>query len=304
MSREVRRVPLDFNWPLNKVWSGYLFPERFAETPCPDCQSKGYSAFARALMDLWHGYVPFDPAWTGSARLDANTPAVRVFAERNVNRSPAYYGSGEEAIVREARRLAKLWNGMWCHHLTQDDVQALVDDGRLRDFTHTRGADGWEKIEPRVAPTAAEVNAWSLSGFGHDAINRYVVVKARCKAAGQPVVCATCSGHGSLEKWRCQRSRAERWEETPPPSGDGWQLWETVSEGSPITPVFATREELVNHLCSPANRRPLTRDEAEGLVDAGWVPSGIGNSLGFVTGEQSQGKFAAVVLGLTERGDA
>lgn len=29
-----------------------------------------------------------------------------------------------------------------------------------------------------------------------------------------------------------------------PPKGDGFQLWETVSEGGPISPVFKTPEEL------------------------------------------------------------
>jgi hypothetical protein len=34
----------------------------------------------------------------------------------------------------------------------------------------------------------------------------------------------------------------------PVPEGDGWQMWETVSEGSPISPVFATPEELARWL--------------------------------------------------------
>lgn len=29
-----------------------------------------------------------------------------------------------------------------------------------------------------------------------------------------------------------------------PPEGDGYQLWETTSEGSPVSPVFKTVEEL------------------------------------------------------------
>jgi hypothetical protein len=33
-------------------------------------------------------------------------------------------------------------------------------------------------------------------------------------------------------------------EEHDPPTGDGYQLWETTSEGSPISPVFATLDEL------------------------------------------------------------
>lgn len=29
-----------------------------------------------------------------------------------------------------------------------------------------------------------------------------------------------------------------------PPEGEGWQLWETTTEGAPISPVFKTPEEL------------------------------------------------------------
>ena len=32
-----------------------------------------------------------------------------------------------------------------------------------------------------------------------------------------------------------------------PPVGDGYQLWENTSEGSPLTPVFETIEELVKY---------------------------------------------------------
>ncbi|MGH4025307.1 MAG: hypothetical protein ACRDRV_12095 [Pseudonocardiaceae bacterium] len=35
MSHEVKRVPLDFGWPLNKVWEGYLMPDSLKERPCP-----------------------------------------------------------------------------------------------------------------------------------------------------------------------------------------------------------------------------------------------------------------------------
>lgn len=31
-----------------------------------------------------------------------------------------------------------------------------------------------------------------------------------------------------------------------PPVGEGYQLWETTSEGSPISPVFSTAEELAD----------------------------------------------------------
>jgi hypothetical protein len=69
----------------------------------------------------------------------------------------------------------------------------------------------------------------------------------------------------------------DAWESTDPPKGDGWQLWETVSEGSPITPVFATAEGLIDHLTtvgtSWSKGEPMRREAAEALVRDGWCPS-------------------------------
>ena len=38
-----------------------------------------------------------------------------------------------------------------------------------------------------------------------------------------------------------------QWPMAEPPTGDGYQIWETV-KGSPISPVFATPEELAQHM--------------------------------------------------------
>jgi hypothetical protein len=277
MGRKVRRVPLDFDWPLNEVWSGFLSPDRFNEIPCEPCDGRGYSPHARHLHDLWYGYVPFDPASTGSQALQWDTPAVRQFAERNVASAPDFYGTGSWAVMREGQRLAKLWNGQWCHHLTQDDVDALVAAGRLMDFTHTcTRKDGWQKIEPPVTPTAAQVNEWSLTGFGHDSINASIVVRARCERKGFEETCSACGGHGSTEAYEGQRAEAEAWEESGPPEGEGWQLWETVSEGSPISPVFATADELAAWMsASERGNRRVPPDVAAKFIAEGWAPSFI-----------------------------
>jgi len=61
----------------------------------------------------------------------------------------------------------------------------------------------------------------------------------------------------------------------------GWQVWETVSEGSPITPAFVTKEKLVEHLVTVGDDwggrdgRTYTRAAAERLVKDGWAPSMI-----------------------------
>lgn len=289
MGREVRRVPLDFDWPTGQVWEGFLVPDRLDGVKCPDCKH-GYSPQARHLNDLWYGYVPFDPATTGSTPLRPDTPAVRQFAERNVGCSPSFYGAGEAAIVREAERLSTLWNGMWAHHLAQDDVDALVAAGRLVDFTHTwTGGEGWRPIEPPPVVTAAQVNEWSLRGMGHDSINSSIVIAARCEREGVSDTCPRCHGHASLEAYPGQRADAEAWQPTDPPAGDGWQLWETVTEGSPISPVFDSAEGLARWLTTPtacwgAMQRPMTIEQARGFVKAGRAPSMIGNAGGLHDG--------------------
>lgn len=279
MGREIKRVPVDFDWPLNRTWPGYLTPKWLHEDKCPDCEN-GYSPHAQHLFDLWYGYVPFKPADNGSSPLTPETPAVREFAERNVRHSPEFYGGGEAAIIREARRLCELWNGQWSHHLADEDVAALVEAGRLMDLTHTWSRETrWRKIDPPVVPTAQQVNEWSLCGFGHDAINASVVIRARCEREGEGDECPTCQGHAGVEAFKGQRALAEAWKRIEPPTGDGWQLWETVTEGSPISPAFSTRDGLVEWLCSPAYTwgasSPLTREQAEAFVESAWAPSFI-----------------------------
>jgi hypothetical protein len=65
-----------------------------------------------------------------------------------------------------------------------------------------------------------------------------------------------------------------------PPDELGWCLYETVSEGTPVTPVFVTAEELVEHLATVGedyDQEPYRRAAAERLV-------GDGSSVGsFVT---------------------
>lgn len=291
MGRQIRRVPLDFQWPLNKAWEGFLSPDSLDGEECPDCKS-GYSPQAQNLYDLWYGYLPFDPASTGSTPWRHDSPAVRAFAERNLANAPEYYGTGEAATVREAQRLAHHFNSGWLHHLSQDDVDALVAAGRLMDFTHTWSREnGWQPKNPPITPTAAQVNEWSLSGMGHDAINASVVIRARCEREGVDDTCPTCKGHASLEKYEGQRAEAEAWEPTEPPEGDGWQLWETVSEGSPISPVCATADELAVWMSDPERGdRWVPQEVAAKSIADGWAPSFVASpQTGVISGVEWTG---------------
>ena len=74
-----------------------------------------------------------------------------------------------------------------------------------------------------------------------------------------------------------------------PPAGEGWQMWETVSEGSPMSPVFATPEELAQWLAdtgaSALADRTATYDQWLKMIHAGWAISAMYSpSTGWVSG--------------------
>ena len=85
--------------------------------------------------------------------------------------------------------------------------------------------------------------------FGHDAVDRWCATTALIRAAGLDPetwgICPDCGGEGENATPE-QLAAREAWEPTEPPSGDGWQLWETTSEGSPASPVFASAEALAD----------------------------------------------------------
>lgn len=291
MGRELKRVSLDFDWPLNIVWKGYVSPYRSQE--CTVCGGSGYSPEARRLYDQWYGNASFDPAETGSEPLAPDTPAVWEFAKRNVERDALFYrqmhGSPRafDAIRMEAARLAEMWNRQWNHHLEQADVDALIAADRLWDFTRVpltdehraivaekmrNGGNSWLPFDNGYRPTAAEVNEWAIRTTGHDSLNSWVCVTAKCQRLGVPERCEFCGGDGAI--WFSERIKqlADAWyddERYGPPEGDGWQVWETVSEGSPISPVFTDADGVYRWLLQQGYSQPA----ALAFIDAQWAPS-------------------------------
>lgn len=229
MGREIKRVALDFDWPMSTVWRGFLNPYAYEE--CPWCKGRGLSPEAQQVSDDWYDFA----------------------------------GTGRK----------------WSAAITEDEVAALVESGRLYDFTHTWTREhGWQRRVDGYIPSAAEVNAWSRGpGFGHDSINQWVCVEARCKRLGIPKDCPKCDGTGEMWSSPEAKARHEAWEQVEPPAGEGWQVWETVSEGSPITAVFSTPEALAQHLSTVGTawkRDTLpTYEQALAFVTDGWAPSAM-----------------------------
>ncbi|MCK9901337.1 hypothetical protein [Glutamicibacter sp. V16R2B1] len=53
----------------------------------------------------------------------------------------------------------------------------------------------------------------------------------------------------------------------------GWCLYETVSEGTPVSPVFKTEQEFEDWLISTQN---MSRAGAKQFIEDGWAPSFMG----------------------------
>ena len=104
-------------------------------------------------------------------------------------------------------------------------------------------------------------------------------------------VCGACRHAARLAGVKVMGYGCPDWK-IHPPTGDGYQLWETVTEGSPISPVFATPEELADWLVAPDNdtsiTRGTTRDQWLAMIRGpGWSPSMIeGDGKGVRAGTQ------------------
>jgi hypothetical protein len=305
MGRVVKRVALGFEWPLNNAWSGYLNPHYEGHYhKCPHCHGSGYSPEAKALQELWYGHASrrFDPASKGSTPFLPSHPVIQRKARHNVGLGRESTKPFEDQPYRvqvEAERLAQIYNSAWCHHLSQAEADTLVEENRLSDLTHVWTPETrWQPRVPAVMPTAAMVNEWSLTGFGHDGINCSIVVAFECKRLGLPMQCSHCNGEGSSWSSTEARELAEAWTPEEPPAGEGYQVWETVSEGSPISPVFADPELLARWMVS--NSTGLDRGTSfeswlKFIQKVGWAPSSV-----LINGEMLSGVVATVALDVPE----
>lgn len=76
--------------------------------------------------------------------------------------------------------------------------------------------------------------------------------------------CNLCRKFANIMKWEIQSHGCPGIEALEPPKGEGYQCWETTSEGSPISPVFKTLDTLCLWLANNSGdqvTRELTKDE-------------------------------------------
>lgn len=230
MGRELKRVPLDFAWPMDERWHGYLNPH-YEE--CKTCGGSGSTVAKRRLDDLV------------SLLMLSGSDAARGKCHPYLEEAPLY----------ETR-------SMTCGQDMVELTSALA--GRSSSF------------------------------MGYDSVARWSATRKIIAAAGLPEkwgTCLGCDGHGIP---RDKYEAYEAWSRSDPPTGEGFQIWETVSEGSPISPVFATAEELARHMATTswgADHGTSYEQWLRFINGPGWAPSmmyspehGLQNGVSAVTG--------------------
>lgn len=105
-------------------------------------------------------------------------------------------------------------------------------------WEHPKSEDpyGRERLQPMYDSTFA------------DAASEWKEAFAAWERGERPSYCSEDSKH--LEYWEWENSPPTREYYRPWKDDEAtwFQLWETVSEGTPVTPPFATKEELADHL--------------------------------------------------------
>jgi hypothetical protein len=228
MGRKLRRVQLDFQWPLNQVWQGYVNPHI---RPCPEDGRTCFGGSTAAAK--WLDAVAQLLALLGSDAAEAQRrePPRGVFPHpwlREWNLAP------KRPLARQV----------------QDRIDALPNRvQRNRAYAAEDARAELLPLTPELLDVLERFSGKPVETAFRGASNHYNMRRAFLKFAGvdgEWGICSTCGGD-AIDP--AIREAYEKWEPSDPPQGEGWQLWETVSEGSPISPVFPSARELA-HWCA------------------------------------------------------
>jgi len=211
MGRTLKRVPLDFQWPENKIWEGFVNPHY---VKCPQCNGSG------------------------------STPALK-----RLTAIACLIGlSGEEALGKP--RHSYLTGGAFDNY---GGGLTLSEGSIFSEFL-----SGLDVQKPSV--------------FGYDTHDITSALKEKAGLPRRWGWCPVCDGDGVHPD---HKDKYEAWEPAQPPTGEGFQLWETTSEGSPISPVFKTLRELCEYAATNCSTFGTscwaTADEWEKMLNRDFV---------------------------------
>lgn len=241
MGRTMKRVPLDFDWPLGKIWSGYVNDK--PRRPCPEDGKTCFNGVTGAYHWLEAMCQFIDTIAHNSDGVSSMEDLERFQAEYQ-KRGRIY----PSPILREFSHQPTF------HPPIPEDLDM---NGRFRFLTRTT------KMIPPTKQFAELFEAFSGERSTMMGNGSYAIMRAFWKAANLPEnwgTCPVCKGHCIDPELY---EEYESWEPTDPPAGEGYQLWNTTTEGHPDSPVFKTLDELAQWCESNATTFASFRTSAE-----------------------------------------
>lgn len=211
MGRTCKRVPLDFSWPMKKLWIGYVNPYKGVD--CPYCDN-GYSEKAQEIIAEVYPWKKGD----------------ETYAPNPYKQNSRYNPHAKK------------------HNMTQDEVDYVIE----RKCQNKHRSEELKRIMAEFFPDAEKVtpeifSKLSLMLWDFSLNLDYMLIAYHSEKEGWDSSCPHCKGEGVLFLNDEIKRLHEEFQWIEPPTGEGYQMWETTSEGSPISPVFKTAEELAEY---------------------------------------------------------
>lgn len=336
MGRELRRVPLDFDWPQGKVWHGYRNPHY---RKCADCGGYGYTAeykrfeeFCRRIALVGEqsyirpdDFVEARPRYSKPIHEQLMDDMYKArmaqilghddFYEKDTDlpRWPWPEHDPVDTLLKAAKmtrenltdtdinvikRLARTVKT----NMTYPQTLAIRQEGShklmvvpnssfdryVQNYPHPYLLeDGIGDAGENFHKVAIALGARGDRSFGWDGV--WDIMKNIFRTVGLPSYMRK-SEYSDMEfetfDWgRCQAGcddgvaadaieAYKAWEDFEPPEGEGFQLWETTSEGSPSSPVFKTLEALCEWCASNATTfgsNKASKEQWMQMLDDGFV---------------------------------
>jgi hypothetical protein len=302
MNKCVRRVPLEFDWPAGEKWEGFVNPHNKHFVVCERCEGLAVSKEARALEDVWYGrQAPEYDRKTGLidfGKIECEYGFIYHFTRRIHHPEGLFYRTMQrrsyegwrarwkpkKGYLTAAPPLFEKWlreyatdpmlflkmHSAWMLMLDDADTTALYEHGALRHLTHDWHEGEWVAKQPKVVPTAEQVNLYMHDEGYHDSFISWIVIEAFCRRNNLAYTCPHCQGRGGHFPDETTRIAARSWTPYDPPVGEGYQFWDPGQDGAPLSPVFSDPKELVAWLVKQGLRLNRRVDITKTLK---WVQS-------------------------------
>lgn len=174
-----------FSWGLNDLNElvNFYFAINRESKDCPTCAGNSYHPDAQWISESFYSHS--SPFKRQTFREQQAAAIMNSFG--SVHKSAIEYGfPSEEVLAKYGPEFRAFCERMrtknhWSDDITQDELNILKAEGRVRN------ADA----------TVEQINAHQRGrGMGHDAINRCILIRARCERLGVPCACPECNGSG------------------------------------------------------------------------------------------------------------